>query len=101
MDTGVGLADALGRGSPNPHLGNTVADSDTGLLHVGARYHDPRVGRCISRDAVLSEHPYLYCEHEPVNCVDPSGDDWFDELTNLQVVLAQVLSNASTICFGR
>jgi hypothetical protein len=22
---------------------------------------------------VLSEHPYLYCEHEPVNHVDPSG----------------------------
>jgi len=24
-------------------------------------------GRFTSRDAVLSEHPYLYCEHEPVN----------------------------------
>jgi len=22
---------------------------------------------------VLSEHPYLYCEHEPVNHVDPEG----------------------------
>lgn len=63
----------MGRGSPNPHLGNTVADSDTGLLHVGARYDDPQVGRFISRDAVLSEHPYLYCEHEPVNGADPSG----------------------------
>jgi hypothetical protein len=42
-------------------------------LHVGARYYDPQVGRFLSRDAVLSEHPYLYCEHEPVNVVDPSG----------------------------
>ncbi|MGQ9882182.1 MAG: RHS repeat-associated core domain-containing protein [Armatimonadota bacterium] len=41
-------------------------DGDAGLLHVGARYYDPQVGRFISRDAVLSEHPYLYCEHEPV-----------------------------------
>jgi RHS repeat-associated protein len=48
-------------------------DGDAGLLHVGARYYDPQVGRFISRDAVLSEHPYLYCEHEPVNAVDPSG----------------------------
>jgi RHS repeat-associated protein len=48
-------------------------DGDAGLLHVGARYYDPQVGRFISRDAVLSEHPYLYCEHEPVNSVDPSG----------------------------
>lgn len=22
---------------------------------------------------MLSEHPYLYCEHDPVNAVDPSG----------------------------
>ncbi|NSW79070.1 MAG: hypothetical protein HPY54_08565 [Chthonomonadetes bacterium] len=48
-------------------------DGDAGLLHVGARYYDPQVGRFISRDAVLSEHPYLYCEHEPVNSVDPGG----------------------------
>ena len=48
-------------------------DGDAGLLHVGARYYDPQVGRFISRDPVLSEHPYLYCEHESVNKVDPSG----------------------------
>jgi len=31
---------------------------------------------------VLSEHPYLYCEHEPVNSVDPSGHEpsWWDKL---------------------
>ncbi|MEJ5250796.1 MAG: RHS repeat-associated core domain-containing protein [Armatimonadota bacterium] len=50
-------------------------DGDAGLLHVGARYYDPQVGRFISRDAVLSEHPYLYCEHEPIMRVDPSGDN--------------------------
>jgi len=49
-------------------------DGDAGLLHVGARYYDPQVGRFTSRDAVLGEHPYLYCEHEPVNSVDPSGN---------------------------
>ncbi len=49
-------------------------DGDAGLLHVGARYYDPQVGRFIRRDPVLSEHPYLYCQHEPVNKVDPSGE---------------------------
>ncbi|MGQ9791218.1 MAG: RHS repeat-associated core domain-containing protein [Armatimonadota bacterium] len=43
-------------------------DGDAGLSHVGACYYDPQVGRFISRDAP----PYLYCEHEPVNAVDPS-----------------------------
>jgi len=27
---------------------------------------------------VLTEHPYLYCEHEPVNYVDPSGRVYVD-----------------------
>jgi RHS repeat-associated protein len=44
-------------------------DGDAGLLHVGARYYDPQVGRFVSRDAVLSEHPYLYCGHESANRV--------------------------------
>ncbi len=29
-------------------------------MHVGARYYDAQVGRFITRDTVLSEHPYLY-----------------------------------------
>ncbi len=48
-------------------------DGDAGLMHVGARYYDAQVGRFITRDTVLSEHPYLYCEHDAVNAVDPSG----------------------------
>ncbi len=57
-------------------------DGGLGLLHVGARYYDPQVGRFLSRDAVLSEYPYLYCEHEPVDRVDPNGCDWLDAATN-------------------
>ena len=48
-------------------------DGDAGLMHVGARYYDAQVGRFITRDALLDQHPYLYCEHDPVNLVDPSG----------------------------
>jgi RHS repeat-associated protein len=55
-------------------------DGDAGLMHVGARYYDAQVGRFITRDTVLSEHPYLYCEHEPVNSVDPSGHLWWHVL---------------------
>jgi RHS repeat-associated protein len=63
--------------STNPYLFAATwgyrNDGDAGLMHVGARYYDAQVGRFLTRDTVLSEHPYLYCEHEPVNSVDPSG----------------------------
>lgn len=60
-------------------------DGDAGLLRVGARYYDLQVGRFTSRDAVLGEHPYLYCEHEPVNSVDPRGNipQWLQDLGGL------------------
>src|SRR6185369_699632 len=50
-------------------------DGDAGLMHVGARYYDPQVGRFITRDTELDQHPFLYCDHDPVNRVDPSGHD--------------------------
>ncbi len=48
-------------------------DGDAGLSHVGARYYDPQVGRFTTRDTELDQHPYAYCEHDPVNSVDPDG----------------------------
>lgn len=48
-------------------------DGDNGLMHVGARYYDAQVGRFITRDTFLNQKPYLYCEHDPVNMVDPTG----------------------------
>ena len=49
------------------------ADGDAGLLLVGARYYDAQVGRFISRDTYLDQHPYLYCNHDPVNYKDSTG----------------------------
>jgi RHS repeat-associated protein len=51
-------------------------DGDAGLSHVGARYYDAQVGRFITRDTDLDQHPYLYCEHDPVNNVDPTGHEY-------------------------
>jgi len=65
-------------------------DGDAGLLHVGARYYDPQAGRFVSRDTVLSEHPYLYCEHEPVNRVDPSGRKTYEWLEVAGGLIASV-----------
>ncbi len=48
-------------------------DGDCGLTHVGARYYDSQVGRFVTRDTYLLQHPFLYCQHDPVNALDPSG----------------------------
>jgi RHS repeat-associated protein len=40
---------------------------------VGARYYDATFGRFITRDTVLSQSPYAYCNSDPVNFSDPTG----------------------------
>jgi RHS repeat-associated protein len=54
-------------------------DGDAGLVKVGARYYDPQVGSFTTRDTYLNQKPCLYCEHDPVNGVDPSGHDETDD----------------------
>jgi RHS repeat-associated protein len=81
--TGTLNLDAFGQSvgstgsSTNPYMYAATSgyrnDGDAGLVHVGARYYDAQVGRFTSRDTVLTEHPYLYCEHDPVNATDPTG----------------------------
>ena len=51
-------------------------DGDACLFKVGCRYYDPQLGAFTSRDTELEQKPYLYCEHDPVNAVDPSGHVW-------------------------
>jgi RHS repeat-associated protein len=48
-------------------------DGDAGLTLVGARYYDAQTGSFISRDTDLDEDPYVYCDGDPVNAVDPDG----------------------------
>ena len=49
------------------------SDGDAGLTLVGCRYYDAQVGRFITRDTDLDEAPYVYCDADPVNLVDPDG----------------------------
>ena len=48
-------------------------EGEAGLTLVGCRFYDAQVGRFITRDTVLTEKPYAYCDGDPVNGVDPSG----------------------------
>ena len=55
-------------------------DGDFGLLHVGARYYEPGVGRWISADMIrgIAERPltlnrYSYVVNDPTDVTDPDG----------------------------
>ena len=55
-------------------------DGDAGLIHVGARYYDPEVGRFTSADPEFGDiylpqtlNRYVYVNNNPVNLLDPSG----------------------------
>ncbi|MGE0481161.1 MAG: RHS repeat-associated core domain-containing protein, partial [Phycisphaerae bacterium] len=48
----------------------------TGLLHLGARYYQPDLGRFVMRDPIGiwgGGNVYSYGNSRPTNCVDPSG----------------------------
>jgi RHS repeat-associated protein len=56
---------------------------ETGLYYYRARYYDPGLGRFLQRDqwsAPLTDpsslvNRYIYCSNNPVNWIDPFGND--------------------------
>lgn len=50
-------------------------DSDIALLFLRARHYRPEVGLFLSRDPVNQNHPYLYVKANPINLIDPTGED--------------------------
>ena len=58
-------------------------DAETGLYYLQSRYYDPEIGRFISADdtqylgasgTALGYNLFGYCENNPVNAADPSGE---------------------------
>ena len=58
-------------------------DANTGLYYLQSRYYDPNTGRFINADStdylnvsgtVLGCNLFIYCENDPVNNVDPTGN---------------------------
>lgn len=53
-------------------------DEETGLHYAVARYYDPELGRFLSMDplrvAGTGLNYYTYCDGDPVNRVDPTGE---------------------------
>ena len=57
-------------------------DPETGFYYLQSRYYDPEIGRFINADSyastdatgLLSTNMFAYCENDPVNKSDPSGE---------------------------
>ncbi|MDH6353687.1 RHS repeat-associated protein [Dysgonomonas sp. PH5-45] len=54
-------------------------DDETGLYYYGARYYDPHTSLWLSVDPLAEKYPgvspYAYCKNNPVNRIDPDGED--------------------------
>jgi RHS repeat-associated protein len=64
----------------NPYKFNgKELDEETGFYYYGARYYDPRISIWMSTDPLAekypNESPYIYCGNNPINAVDPNGEE--------------------------
>jgi RHS repeat-associated protein len=81
-------------GTPNVYLYTGEQwDADLGMYYLRSRYYHPQLGRFWTMDSFqasqadpLGLHKYLYVHDNPVNMVDPSGQD--GELMTLVTVLS-------------
>ncbi|MBN8690673.1 MAG: RHS repeat-associated core domain-containing protein [Armatimonadetes bacterium] len=75
-----------------------VADDDTGLIYMRARYYEPGTGRFISEDPAMDgSNWYTYCDNEPVSGVDYSGKSRTDAIAGIAYAGMAVLSAYLTI----
>ncbi len=80
--------DAIGSINPLRYRGYVYDGEMTNLYYLQSRYYNPETGRFISADAfastgqgLLGNNMFAYCNNNPVNCVDPTGQ-FLKELWN-------------------
>ena len=80
----IGAVTEIGNLNPFRYRGYYY-DDETGFYYLQSRYYDPTNARFINADAAdyigatgtpLSFNLFLYCENDPVNNTDPSGNFW-------------------------
>ena len=70
-------------------------DTETSLYYLQSRYYDPAVGRFVNADryaatgqGIHSSNMFAYCENNPVNRLDKTGNDWISAIVIVLVVAA-------------
>ena len=87
----------VGFQTPKGYIGERY-DTETGLLYLNARYHDPVFGRFISPDDLdpvaegVGTNRYAYAANDPVNASDPNGH----QEANVDLVLAKAMGEAES-----
>ena len=97
-------ADGYTIGTANPfRYRGYYYDNETGLYYVSSRYYNPEIGRWINADGyistgngVLEKNMYAYCQNNPVNMFDPSGEIAITTLILIGSIVAGVAVSSYT-----
>lgn len=73
-------------------FGGYQLDSASGLYYAGARYYDPSSGRFLSPDPQAAVNPYPYAKNDPVDLLDPLGQQALSEMiANLKRIALEAI----------
>ena len=79
-------------------------DNETGLYYLQSRYYNPEFGRFINADAllstgdtVLSHNMYMYCNNNPINMEDGSGEFALSAIFGGTAIAALAKAVAATV----
>ena len=101
------MASTIGRMNPFRYRGYYY-DTETGWYYLNTRYYDPNVGRFLSPDTILGANGgllgynlYAYCNNNPVNHIDPTGEGFLSNLwSGIKNVGKAVVKVAAVVTVG-
>jgi len=83
-----------------------VIDNGSTLVHYGMRWYDPSTGRFTQQDSLETladpkrSNRYEYAASNPVNYVDPTGRDFWDEVSDYAGNFFEGFSNGLSVGLG-